>query len=224
MNIISELNNVLPFYSIELPVSKITVQFTPFKVKDIKNISIILQENNKKIAYDAMITVLKNNTKLSEKELYNLCLADAEYLFLYIRSKSIDEVLNLIFNDQKIKINISEIKIKNSLQNKTIDIGDSIKLFLKTPNIKLLNKLDNFEKNDYFKACIQKLSIKNEIYDCQKYIPGEIKDILDNMPIKVLNELETFIKNEPELFVNLEDKKTNEVKEVCGILNFFIFR
>lgn len=224
MNIICELNNLLPSYSTTLPISKKEVLFTPFKVKDIKNISIILQEENKKIAFGSLLCILKNNTKLSEKEINSLCLADAEYLFLQIRSKSIDEILNLIYKDEKIKINILNISSRNKIQTKSINIGSNIKIELKTPTLKQLNKLSNFDKEDYYKACIKNIIIKNEIYDFEKYVPEEIKNILDNLPINVLNELDLFLKNEPELFVNFTSETTGEIKEVSGILNFFIFR
>jgi hypothetical protein len=225
MDIISELNSVFPTYTTILPVSKLNVCFTPFKVKDIKNISIVLQEENKKTAFVSLISILKNNTKLTEKEINDLCMADAEYLFLQIRSKSVDELLNLVYKEEKVKINISEIKVKNNIQTKIIVVSDNIKVELKTPTLKYLNKLESFEKEEYFKACIKKITIKNEIYDFEKYVPEEIKTILENLPIKVMNEFEQFVKNEPDLSVEIslpscpEDKK-----EVSGILNFFIFR
>lgn len=224
MDIISELNSLLPTYSTTLPISQKEVFFTPFRVKDIKNISIILQEENKKTAFTSLLSILKNNSKLSEKEIINLCLADAEYLFLQIRSKSVDEVLNLIYKDEKIKINIPSIKSKNILQAKTIEIGNNIKLELKTPSLKCLSKLNNFDKEEYYKACIKKIVIKNEIYDFEKYVPEQIKNILDNLPVKLLNDLDSFIKNEPELCVEFTSPKTGETKEVSGILNFFTFR
>ena len=76
----SELNELLKNFYVEyttiLPFSKTEVSFTPFKVKDAKNISIILQESNKKLSLKALIEIKKNNRK--NGNIYELCLADDE--------------------------------------------------------------------------------------------------------------------------------------------------
>lgn len=222
MDIIKQINENLPLYSTVLPFSKKHVNFNPFKVKDLKNISVVLQENNKKLAFMSMVQILKNNSKLSEKEILSLCLADAEYLFLQIRGKSVEENLNLIYNNEKIKINISEIEYKNSIQKETFLISDGIKIVLKTPCLKDLLELESFEKENIINSCIENIIIKNEIYDKNKFIPNEIKNILDDLPLKFINDADKFLKSEPYLFVNL--KTETGTKEVSGILNFFTFR
>ena len=224
MNIINELQSLLPTYSTTLPFSKLDVEFSPFKVKDLKNISIILQEDNKKLAFISLVNILKSNVKIPEKDILNLSIGDAEYLFLQIRAKSIEENINLIYNNKKIKVNISEIKYKNSIQSKDYEISDTIKFVLKTPSLKDLLKLENFDNTNYIKSCIDKIIVKNEIYDKNKFIPEEIKQILENLPIKSMNSMEDFILNEPKLFVEFKDEDTDELKEVSGILNFFTFR
>jgi hypothetical protein len=128
------INDYLPTYTTELPFSKQKVQFTPFKVKDAKNIAIILQEDNKKLALIAMVSVLKNCTK--DVAIHDLCIADAEYLFLQVRGKSIEEYITLVFNDTKKQFNINELKTKNNIQSQEIIVGPNLKVVLETPKIK----------------------------------------------------------------------------------------
>lgn len=222
MDIIKQINEYLPTYTTVLPFSKKEVTFNPFRVKDLKHISIVLQENNKKLAFMSMVEILKNNSKLSEKEILSLCIADAEYLFLQIRGKSVEENLNLVYNNEKIKVNISQIEYKNKIQKETFSISDGIKIVLKTPNLKDLLELESFEKENLINSCIENIVIKNEIYEKNKFIPAEIKTILEDLPLKFINDADIFLKNEPSLFVNL--KTETGTKEVSGILNFFIFR
>ena len=59
MNLLDELKVYFPKYEVVLPVSKLKVVFTPFKVKDAKNLSIILQENNKKLEVSVNINFFK---------------------------------------------------------------------------------------------------------------------------------------------------------------------
>ena len=204
MDIIKQINEFLPTYSVNLPFSKKEISFTPFKVKDLKNITVVLQENNKKLAFLAMVEILKNNSKITEKELLSLSLADAEYLFLQIRSKSVEENLNLIYNNENIKINILDVKHKNSVQSKTFDVSENIKITLETPTVKSLLGLESFDKENLIKASISKIVIKNEIYDTNKFVPEEIKEILNNLPIKFVSNFDTFSKTDPELYVELK--------------------
>jgi len=217
MELVNQIKNFLPTYETFLPFSKQKVNYSPFKVKDLKNISIILQEDDKKLSLKALIQCLQNNTNLKNPE--QLCLADAEYLFLQIRSKSIDEVLNLIINGESCKVNIADIKTKNTIQSQTINILEDVSLILQTPSISDILNLNTFSEEEYQKLCIKKVFIKNELYDLKKYISNDIAQILDNLPIKCIQELNNFISNEPALFIEYKEKEG----EVAGTLTFFTF-
>jgi hypothetical protein len=214
------INDYLPTYTTELPFSKQKVQFTPFKVKDAKNIAIVLQEDNKKLALIAMVSVLKNCTK--DVVIHDLCIADAEYLFLQVRGKSIEEYITLIFNDTKKQFNINELKTKNNIQSQEIIVGPNLKVVLETPRIKDLLNLETLNKEDILKSCIKKLIVKNEIYDVNKFVPQELKETIDNLPLSFVLKTEEFMKSQPELYAEIEFN--NEIKEVSGILNFFTYR
>lgn len=217
---IESLSSLLPTYSTTLPFSKQKVTFTPFKVKDAKNISIVLQEDNKKLALIAMVNVLKNC--VSNLSINDLCLADAEYLFLQIRSKSIEEFITLIFNGKSNKLNINDIKFRNEICSQDIQIGPEIKICLETPKIKDLLLIDTLDKEDVLKSCIKKLYVKNEIYNTNKFVPEEFKNLIENLPLSFIVNAETFLKKQPELYVEIDFE--NEKKEVSGILNFFTCR
>jgi hypothetical protein len=220
MDILNSLNNLLPVYETVLPFSKQKVIFSPFKVKDAKNISILLEEKNKKLALNAMIDLIKSNSK--NADILNLCLADAEYLFLQIRSKSVDEQLNLLINQEKVQVFIPDILHRNEIHERSISIGKDLYIHLETPTIKNLLKLENLEKEDILKALITKVVIKGEIFYINKFLSDELKNLLDNLPMNVLPELEDFLSKQPELYLNI--KTQNVEREVRGILSFFIFR
>lgn len=219
-DLLKSLDELLPTYETILPLSKTQVLFRPFKVKDAKTISVILQENNKKLALKAMIDLIKTCTL--NVQIDNLAIADAEYLFLQIRSKSVDEMLNLIKDGQKIQVQISDIQIKNELCEEKIILGTNITAYLKTPKVKDVLRLNSLDKEDIIKASIEKIIVGTEIYDFHKFVPDEIKQILDNLPMFVVPKFEAFLKKQPELFINLN--LGEEKKEVSGLLNFFTYR
>ena len=216
----SSLKSLLPTYETTLPFSKQKVIFRPFKVKDAKSISVILQEENKKLALISLVELLKNNTE--NANIMNLCMADAEFLFLQIRSKSVDEQLNLIYNQEKIQVYIPDIKHRNEVLSDTITLTNNVFITLETPSIKDLLKLDTLDKEDFLKACIKKVNVGEEIFHVNKFVPEDIKTILDNLPLNILPKFEEFMKTQPELFVVLETKDGD--KEVNGLLRFFTFR
>lgn len=210
----------LPTYTTILPFSKQTVSFTPFKVKDAKNISIILQENDKKLALVSLVNTLKSCCK--DISINDLCLADAEYLFLQIRSKSIEEVMNLVFENTKKQININEIKSKNTIITEEIDVGSNIKVVLETPKIKDMLEMSSLNKAELINSSIKKIIVKGEIYDKNKFIPNDIKKAIDNLPISFAVKAEQFLQVQPELYVEIDFDGVK--KEVNGILNFFTYR
>ena len=220
MNFLESIQKTVPTYETVLPFSKKLVKFQPFKVKDAKNISIILQEENKKLALNAMVELLTTNS--SGANILDLCLADAEFLFLQIRAKSVDERLNLIVNNEKISVFIPDILHKNNIKNDNIILSDKMNIVVETPTIKDLIKLESLEHIDLMKACIKKVVSDGEIFYVNKFLSDEIKNLLDNLPMNVLPKLENFLKNQPELYVILQTQTGS--KEVSGFLSFFTFR
>lgn len=213
------ISNNFPVYECVLPFSKKTVKFNPFKVKDAKNISLILSENSKKISLNAMIDLLKLNSK--GVNVHDLCLADAEYLFLCMRAKSVGESINLILNKKNVSINLQDIKFKNTLNEKTIKINDNFYIEIKTPSVETLSKTNIDDKIDYMKCFITKITVKNEIFDFKKFVPEDVKESLENLPLSFLNEMEKEFQLQPELYVNVNTEDGE--REVSGILSFFTY-
>lgn len=213
-DIIKELN---PTYETVLPISRQTVTFVPFKVKDAKNISIILKEQNKKLCLMAMVNILKNNSKGVIIE--DLCLADAEYLFIKIRSKSVGEELNLKLKDEPINILIDNIKVRNEITNKNLKIKDGVYATIQTPTIKKLLNCDFDNEISVLKKYIKTIVIKNEIYNLDSFITDELNKLIDNLPFSFINEIKEIAANQPELYINVQTKEGE--REVSGTLNFF---
>lgn len=221
MNILDELKSYYPKYEIVTPITKKLITFSPFKVKDAKNLSIILQEDNKKLAIKALVDILKQN--INGIDINSICIAEAEYLFLQIRAKSIGESISIIVNDKKHTIDISDVNCVNTLTTKKIKVSDNIVIELESPTIEDVLNLKELTASSFNKLFIKKIIVKNEIYEIKKFVNEEIVELLDNLPINVLNELNTFAETQPKLYykITFED---NTTKEIGGLLDFFTFR
>lgn len=214
-DLIKNIQDSLPTYEVTLPFSKQEVVFTPFKVKDSKNLSIILQEENKKLALKALVDLLKNCClKVNPME---LCLADAEYLFLMIRSKSVEENINLIVDNNPVKINIYDIKTRNDYVKTEINVSNKLSLKIETPKLKHLLQLNDFSKKNILLSTIKEIVVNKEIYNVDKFVPNEISEFLENLPLNVLNQLEKIKHPELHFSIKVNDKES----EVSGFLSFF---
>lgn len=219
MNIETLTKNLSPIYETILPFSGKKVLFTPFKVKDSKNISIILKEENKKACLNAMISVLKSNTE--NVIIDDLCLADAEYLYLQMRGKSVGEEITIKLQNGPYTFNIADIKTRNNFVDEQIIIKDGVYAKIKTPSIKdLLNGSMN-EEIDVIKKYIKSVVVNNEIYDLNKFLSDEVKNLIENLPYSFIKKMEDIIKKQPELYISVPDESGE--REVSGTLSFFTF-
>lgn len=217
-DLLKNLNSLLPVYETELPFSKQQVFFNPFKVKDAKSISIIIQEDNKMLVLKTLVDLIKNCCK--DIDATELCLADAEYLFLMIRSKSVEENINLIVKGQPVRVNIFDIKPKNQLNKTEIKVSNNFVLKIETPKIKDLLKLSSLSKKDLLRASIKQVVVNQEIYNVETFLSKEVEDFINNLPLNVMNEIEK--QSQPELTLSIT---TNEGEsEVAGVLTFFTLR
>lgn len=212
---ITNLNSVLPLYECTLPFSGQKVYFNPFKVKDAKNISIIVQEDNKQLILRTLVDLIKNCCK--EVNPIELCLADVEYLFLMIRSKSVEENLNLVVKGNPVKVSIFDVKPKNKIEKIELKISEKLILKLETPKVKDLLKFSELNKKDLALASIKQVILNKEIYNVETFVSNEVEEFLNNLPLSVMSEIEKL--NQPQL--SLEIKTEDGESEVSGILTFF---
>lgn len=219
MNIEDITKELAPSYTTVLPFCNKTVSFNPFKVKDSKNIAIILREEDKKLCLIAMCEILKSNSK--GVNIDDLCLADAEYLYLKMRSKSVGEQINITYENKSYILNIDDIKWRNSLTEKTIQIKEGIFANIKSPKTKDLIDVDLNDDISVIKKYIKTITIKNEIYDLSKFVSDDVKKLIDNLPYSFVKEIQNIIKDQPELYVSIPSE--NGEREVSGSLNFFTF-
>jgi hypothetical protein len=211
------IDSLSPTYETILPVSGKTVLFIPFKVKDAKNISIILNEQNKKLSLIAMVNLLKANTKGINIE--ELCLADAEYLYLKIRSKSVGELINIKIGEEKYNINIDDIKCRNTPTEQNLLIKDGVYAVIKTPQIKTILNSDFNDEHSVLKKYIHTIIIKNEIFNLSTFVPDTLKELIENLPYSLIKDIQEISKKQPELYFSIPAKDGE--REVSGTLNFF---
>ena len=98
-----------PEFEITLPVIKRKVKFRPFLVKEEK-ILLVGKEGSSEDQMNAMMQILRNVvTSPKGFDPSDLTATDVEYLFMHLRGKSVNNVVQLKYKDKEDEKRISSI-------------------------------------------------------------------------------------------------------------------
>ena len=108
----------VPTYEIELPISKKTIKYRPFLVKEQKNLLMALESNESSTIQQNVRDILNNCTLTEGINIDKLPIIDVEYYFVNLRAKSVGEVV-----ESKYKCNNEvEGKVCGNLMEKEINL------------------------------------------------------------------------------------------------------
>lgn len=210
-----------PTFELDLPVSKIKVKYRPMLVREEKILLLskeggddsMIVENLKNVLQNCCFTKLNFNT---------LSLAEVEYLFLNIRSKSINNIMSVKVTDRynnqikhNIDVDLDEVIIKHNPEiNNTIMLEDTIGITMKYPTIDSVKRINKSEEDigiATFKECLMSIFDNENVYKKENIPEKEIDEFIDNLSPKHIKKLEDFFNNVPKL--HLEVKFINSRKE-----------
>ena len=227
-----------PTFDYTLPVSQIPVTFRPFLVKEEK-LLLVGKEASVGQQVNAMKQVL-NNVILSPDNLdmERLPSVDLEMLFIQLRAKSVQNVVELQYRDKednevyKFNIDLEELEptIDPNHQNE-IQLDDELIIELRDPHIGVMTQagmtvnegeLDNEEIFKLIAGCIVKVYDKDNVYD--DFTKKEAIDFVKSFDIKRFEKLREFFDTLPKLTyeLNYVNKNKNKRKIVLnGVSDFF---
>ena len=129
----------VPSYEIELPVSKKTIKFRPFLVKEQRNLLMAIESDDSKTVHQCIFDILNNCTITQDIDVYKLPVTDIEYYFLQLRAKSVGEIVESRYRCN----NIVEDKECGNIMENNIDLTE-IKVDIPedaSPEIKLTDNI-----------------------------------------------------------------------------------
>ncbi len=199
----------LPQYSMTLPVCGQVISFRPFVVREEKILLIALQSNNPKQISDAIRNVVLSCTH-SVVDTRKIGVAEAEYAFLQIRSKSIGEEVkpqvtcSACGAETNIKIRLDEIEMKKAEKeagNPIIVISDDVSVVMRYPSIHDAD-IQSGEVEMAFQLaeqCIESIIVKDEVFAKKDIDTKEISEFIDNLLPEKFALMLNYIKTTPEL-------------------------
>jgi hypothetical protein len=228
-----------PTYKIKVPSVKKNFNFRPFLVKEEK-LLLMAKETDKYADILSAIKQIVNNCSLdSNLDIDKLAIFDLEYIFIKLRSFSVENVVKVSYKDLEdeknyefdIDLNEVEIKYPKTTQN-NIKITDTVGILMKYPSASLYDDKEflDLDKDYLFELiirCIDKIYSGDEIFEAKDYNRKELGEFLENLESKTFNLIQEFLLESPKLqhTINYKNSLGNEREIVLSSLNdFFTFR
>ena len=232
-----------PTYELTLPSTGKKIKYRPFLVKEEKLLILALDSKDQVEITNSVKDVLKKCVLTRGIKIDDLPTFDIEYLFLYVRAKSVGEDINLVVtcpDDRKtevpVTIYVDEIEvIKSKEHNKDITLDKDMTLRMKYPSLNQFvennfNVEDNPETtvNKTFQLvadCMETVFTKEDAWDSNDYSPEERMQFIEQLSSKQFKEVEKFFATMPKLSHTIEVTNPNTKKKSSivleGLADFF---
>ena len=225
-----------PIFEITLPSTREIIKYRPFLVKEEK---ILLTSQSSGEAADIINAVKQviNNCIITDKvSVEDLTTFDLEYLFIKIRAKSVNNIINLTYRDleddlkYKVDIDLDQVEIKEdpSHSNK-FDIGNGYGLVMKYPRADLTNSLKFVEGEmdaffEVLKASIDSVYDKDTVFKLADSTPQEIDEFVQSLDTKAFKKIQDFFATMPKLYYEVKYKNSlgnEKVIPLTSLNDFF---
>lgn len=222
-----------PIFTIEMPSNKKSIKFRPFTVKEEKLLLLASESEDAKFINDTITQVL-NNCFVDKVDINSLATFDVEYLFIQLRSKSVNNIVTIRFKDDNEKIIKQEIDLEDVKvhfdkdHTNKIQLNDSVSMVMKYPSFGMIEKMsseNNEELSEVISACIDKVYTEDEVMDLKDYTKEEINTFIESFTSKNMRDIEAFFNSLPKLKMDIlyQDDETGAMikREVSGLQSFF---
>jgi len=219
-----------PIFTLKLPSTDKEIKYRPFLVKEEKLLLMAQSSEDPKEIIGAIKQVISNCILSEDVSVDELCTFDMEYIFIKIRAKSINNVIEVTYRDLEddkrytVEINLDEIEVKKETDHTNkIEINEQLGMVMKYPKTNVANNIESVDgETDLFfqilKGCIEKIYDSETVYDISEYSADELDDFIQQLDVKTFKKVQDFFATMPRL--HYEVKYTNSLgKEKNIVLN-----
>lgn len=238
----------VPIYETNLISNGQKIRFRPFLVKEQKLFLMASQSDDPKDMIESIKQVI-NNCVIDDIDVNSLATFDLENLFIQLRARSVNEVVNLKYNcnnkvaddkgEEKVCGNLVEFDInllelqaeKNPNHKNKIEITDKLGIVLKYPTFNMMDKI-NMESNDLTQildiivTCIDYIYDSDNLYYAKDSTKEELIEFVEGLKQSDLEKIQEFFTTLPrlkkELHFHCSKCGYDENITVEGIQNFFV--
>ena len=199
-----------PLFEMTIPSTEKKIIYRPFLVREEKILLMAQQSGNAMDIIRALKQIITNCVQ-DNIDVDALATFDLEYMFLILRSTSVNNIVNLSYRDNeddqvyKFDVDLNDIKIiKDPANNPNIQISDTIGIKLRYPNVNLTESIDQYETEadilSYFITnCIESIYDANSVYLASDYTKEELDEFFDGLDIKTFEKVKLFFDTMPKM-------------------------
>lgn len=232
-----------PIYEIVLPLSKKTIKFRPFLVKEQKNLMMAIEADDKDTIERNIKQVLHNCTLTENVDINKLPVLDIEYYFINLRARSVGEIVNNKYicnnevndvacgNKMEVQFNLLDIQLERSQENAdVIQITPTITMKLRYPEFGTIDKLAKKDGSvdivfELIAESIEYIFDGDQYYYANETTPQERMDFLESLNSDQFVKIENFFNTLPRLNKHVEIKCSkcgfDHSITIEGLENFF---
>ena len=210
-----------PTFELKLPSTQEVIKYRPFLVKEEKLLLIAQSSGDQADIVNAIRQVINNCILSKEVDVEQFTTFDLEYLFLKIRSKSVNNIITLTYKDledeqkYEVEINLDDIEIKETeTHTNKIAITEDTGLIMRYPRADLNNMLTEAdEEMDVFftilEYCIEKVYDSQDVYIFADTSDEEKDEFISSLNVETFKKIQDFFATMPKLYY--EAKYTNSL-------------
>jgi hypothetical protein len=237
----------VPIYTVNLVSTGKPIRFRPFLVKEQKLFMMASESEDPNEMISTIRQVLKNCI-LDEIDVDNLPTFDLEFIFMNLRARSVEEVVNLRYkcnntvkNEKgadenctglvEFDVNILEIQpTKNEKHKDKIQLTENLGISFKYPTFEMLQKYEKMSENEIMLQilidCIDYIYDKENIFYTKDTPKKELEEFIDSLQQKDLEKFKEFFDTMPEIKKDVHFKcpKCNYEEDITikGMQSFFV--
>lgn len=225
-----------PKYMLDLPISKKTIEYRPYLVKEEKILMMAMESSDQKMIMKAVQDIIRACT-FEKVDVRKLPSSELEYIFLKLRSKSVGESAKIKYpckscetmND--IAINLEEVEIDTSkLKDNKIMLTDTVGVIMKLPDTNSISKVVGQGSEiqamfDVISGCIDALFDDNGTYEAKDIEKKDLDSFVESLNSQQFKKISEYLEGVPRLSkaydFKCESCGTDNHIEITGLQNFF---
>lgn len=225
-----------PIYELALPSNGQKVKYRPFLVKEEKLLLMAKQGSDPREILTAVKQVINNCILQDNIDIDKLPSYDIDWFFIQLRSRSINNLIELKFRDMEddqvrtFKVDLNDITIKQYPDHKnTIKVDDQITIQMRYPTPTTLDQLDitkSWQELSYetILLCIDKVFDGEEMIEMSECPREEAEEFLDSLTIDVKEQMQHFMQTIPHVYYQIKYTNSQDherVIELSSLNDFF---
>jgi len=211
----------VPIYELTLPLTNKTIRFRPFLVKEEK-ILLMAMESEEADSVLLAVKQILTNCCLDDLDIEDLPITDIEFLFLNLRARSVNEVVELPYRcnnkvtkdgEEKecgniVKLEMNLLEIHPEVHEKKIDkieLSDKMGILIKYPSFKMVEEAQKQDGSEVDKlmnilvACIDGVYTEETIFYSKDVPKKELMEFIENLTRDQFGKIQEFFETMPKI-------------------------